>query len=194
MSYVTGRRHQISAGKTRADPAGAGGPDRRQRQGGIQVGDCRLGCRRGPFWTAWPGPGRVHRGAADRGSSGEPEPCRQSEEVEFLCLPHLRQRHHVGGPGLLLLLRNHPAPTGGRALRSGASPYTGDRGPRVLCHHAGPTHDKAHSISFVAYVTTDCAELAKLYPEQDVSVRFRKKGPGFLYAYCNRHGLFCIRV
>ena len=53
---------------------------------------------------------------------------------------------------------------------------------------------KAHSISFVAYVTTDCAELAKLYPEQDVSVRFRKKGPGFLYAYCNRHGLFCIRV
>lgn len=53
---------------------------------------------------------------------------------------------------------------------------------------------KAHSISFAAYVTTDCAELVKLYPEQDVSVRFRKKGPGFLYAYCNRHGLFCVRV
>ena len=53
---------------------------------------------------------------------------------------------------------------------------------------------KAHSISFVAYVTTDCAELVKLYPEQAVSVRFRTKGPGFLYAYCNRHGLFCVRV
>lgn len=53
---------------------------------------------------------------------------------------------------------------------------------------------KAHSISFVAYVTCDSVELVKLYPEQDVSVRFRKKGPGVLYAFCNRHGLFSVRV
>ncbi len=49
---------------------------------------------------------------------------------------------------------------------------------------------KKHYISFVAYVTADSCEVVKLYPEQDVSVRFRKKGHGYLYMYCNRHGLF----
>lgn len=50
--------------------------------------------------------------------------------------------------------------------------------------------NKEHYISFIAYITADSVEIIKLYPEQDVSVRFRKKGHGFLYAYCNRHGLF----
>ena len=49
---------------------------------------------------------------------------------------------------------------------------------------------KEHYISFVAYITSGSAEIIKLYPEQDISVRFRKKGHGILYAYCNRHGLF----
>lgn len=49
---------------------------------------------------------------------------------------------------------------------------------------------KEHYVSFIAYVTTGSVEIIKLYPEQDVSVRFRKKGHGVLYAYCNRHGLF----
>ncbi len=49
---------------------------------------------------------------------------------------------------------------------------------------------KEHFISFVAYVTSDSIELVKLYPEQNVEVRFRKKGHGILYMYCNRHGLF----
>ncbi len=49
---------------------------------------------------------------------------------------------------------------------------------------------KSHSISFIAYVTSGTVELAKLYPEQDISVRFRKRGHGILYAYCNRHGMF----
>ncbi len=49
---------------------------------------------------------------------------------------------------------------------------------------------KEHYVSFIAYVTTGSVEIIKLYPEQDVSVRFRKKGHGILYAYCNRHGLF----
>ncbi|MCF2555468.1 helix-turn-helix domain-containing protein [Faecalicatena contorta] len=48
---------------------------------------------------------------------------------------------------------------------------------------------KGHYISFIAYVTSDGAEIVKLYPEQDISVRFRKKGHGILYAYCNRHGM-----
>lgn len=49
---------------------------------------------------------------------------------------------------------------------------------------------KEHYISFLAYVTAGSVEIVKLYPEQDVSVRFRKKGHGTFYAFCNRHGLF----
>ena len=54
--------------------------------------------------------------------------------------------------------------------------------------------NKKHSISFLAYVTSASVEIAKLYPEQDISVRFRKKGHGILYAYCNRHGMFRMVV
>lgn len=53
---------------------------------------------------------------------------------------------------------------------------------------------KIHYISFIAYVTSDAVEMVKLYPEQDISVRFRKKGQGFLYCYCNRHGMFRMLV
>lgn len=49
---------------------------------------------------------------------------------------------------------------------------------------------KAHYISFIAYITSDSSEIIKLYPEQDISVRFRKKGHGIIYTYCNRHGMF----
>ena len=49
---------------------------------------------------------------------------------------------------------------------------------------------KGHYVSFIAYVTSGSVEIVKIYPEQDISVRFRKKGHGFLYGYCNRHGLF----
>ena len=35
-----------------------------------------------------------------------------------------------------------------------------------------------------------CLEVVKLYPEQEISVRFRKKGHGMIYVYCNRHGMF----
>lgn len=53
---------------------------------------------------------------------------------------------------------------------------------------------KEHYISFLAYVTSNSAEVIKLYPEQDICVRFCKKGHGFLYAYCNKHGMFQERV
>lgn len=49
---------------------------------------------------------------------------------------------------------------------------------------------KKHYISFIAYVTSASCEIVKLYPEQDISIRFRKKGHGMIYAYCNRHGMF----
>lgn len=50
--------------------------------------------------------------------------------------------------------------------------------------------DKKHYVSFVAYVTSGSLEVVKLYPEQEISVRFRKKGHGMIYVYCNRHGMF----
>ena len=50
--------------------------------------------------------------------------------------------------------------------------------------------EKGHYISFIAYVTSDALDLVKLYPEQGISVRFRKKGHGIVYVYCNRHGMF----
>ncbi|BCI60772.1 helix-turn-helix domain-containing protein [Solibaculum mannosilyticum] len=57
-------------------------------------------------------------------------------------------------------------------------------------------HDmtKKHSISFVAYVTSNHVEMIKLYPEQNAEVRFTKRGRGTIYAYCNKHGLYRVRV
>ena len=49
---------------------------------------------------------------------------------------------------------------------------------------------KDHSISFMAYVTTGRFELVKLYPEGQPAARFYPRGGGYLYWYCNRHGLF----
>jgi transcriptional regulator with XRE-family HTH domain/desulfoferrodoxin (superoxide reductase-like protein) len=56
---------------------------------------------------------------------------------------------------------------------------------------------KEHYISFFAYVTTDRFEMIKLYPEGDVQGRFALRGSsnhGIIFAYCNRHGLFRIRI
>ncbi|MBQ2830801.1 MAG: helix-turn-helix domain-containing protein [Oscillospiraceae bacterium] len=54
--------------------------------------------------------------------------------------------------------------------------------------------EKAHYISFLACVTTDTLQLVKLYPEGDASCRFKIRGHGYLYAYCNRHGLMRMNV
>ena len=53
---------------------------------------------------------------------------------------------------------------------------------------------KSHYISFIAWVSNDRAELVKLYPEQDITVRFKKRGHGTVYAYCNQDGLFSRRL
>ena len=53
---------------------------------------------------------------------------------------------------------------------------------------------KSHYISFIAWVSNDRAELVKLYPEQDITVRFKKRGHGTVYAYCNRDVLFSRRL
>lgn len=53
---------------------------------------------------------------------------------------------------------------------------------------------KNHYISFVAYVTSDRFELVKLYPEGNAETRFAIRDHGFIYIYCNRHGLMKKRI
>ena len=53
---------------------------------------------------------------------------------------------------------------------------------------------KQHYISFLAFVSTDSIRLVKLYPEGDAATRLQLRGGGYIYAYCNRHGLFRMRV
>ena len=50
---------------------------------------------------------------------------------------------------------------------------------------------KDHSIAFIAYSTSDRIHLCKLYPEQSPAARFAYTGPGTVFAFCNKHGLFC---
>lgn len=52
---------------------------------------------------------------------------------------------------------------------------------------------KEHYISFIAYVTNDKVNIIKQYAEQNACCRFSINGHGYIYAYCNRHGLFKIK-
>ena len=54
--------------------------------------------------------------------------------------------------------------------------------------------EKTHYISFICYVCADRIEFVKLYPEQNAACRIQKRKRGDLYAYCNRHGLFRVRL
>ena len=58
------------------------------------------------------------------------------------------------------------------------------------------SHDmtKSHYISFIAYVTSDKIHFVKLYPEGNAETRMQFRGRGFLYIYCNRHGLMKMKV
>ena len=53
---------------------------------------------------------------------------------------------------------------------------------------------KEHSLSFIAYMTADRCETVTLYPEGGAEARFFYRGNGWLYACCNRHGLYRQRV
>ena len=57
-------------------------------------------------------------------------------------------------------------------------------------------HDmtKKHYISFLAYVSADKFQLVKLYPEGNAECRFHIRGAGYLYLYCNRHGLMRMKI
>ena len=53
---------------------------------------------------------------------------------------------------------------------------------------------KEHYISYIAFLTTDRVQLVKLYPEGNAETRMQLRGKGYLYIYCNRHGLMKKRV
>ena len=53
---------------------------------------------------------------------------------------------------------------------------------------------KEHFISFMAFVTCDRMQLVKFYPEGNAETRMQLRGRGYLYWYCNRHGLFRKRL
>ena len=57
----------------------------------------------------------------------------------------------------------------------------------VTVHHP---MTKQHYISFVAFVTSDRIQMVKLYPEGNAQTRLQLRGRGYLYYYCNQHGLF----
>lgn len=53
---------------------------------------------------------------------------------------------------------------------------------------------KEHYISFISAVSNDRIQFVKLYPEGNAEARFKKSGVRFIYCYCNRDGLFRIKV
>ena len=63
-------------------------------------------------------------------------------------------------------------------------------------HFVTVKHDmtKEHYISFVAYLTSDRVQFVKLYPEGNAETRLNLRGRGYLYFYCNKHGLMKQKV
>ncbi len=57
-------------------------------------------------------------------------------------------------------------------------------------------HDmtKQHFISFIAFVTSDRIQFVKFYPEGNAQTRFQLRGRGYLYFYCNKHGLMKKKI
>ena len=63
-------------------------------------------------------------------------------------------------------------------------------------HFVTVHHDmtKEHYISFVAYVACDRIQFVKFYPEGNAETRLNFRGSGFLYLYCNKHGLMKQKI
>jgi desulfoferrodoxin (superoxide reductase-like protein) len=61
----------------------------------------------------------------------------------------------------------------------------------IMVHHP---MTKQHFISFAAFVTSDRLQLVKFYPEGNAETRMQLRGMGYLYYYCNQHGLFRKKV
>ena len=61
----------------------------------------------------------------------------------------------------------------------------------ITIHHP---MTKAHFISFFAHLTSDRVQFVKFYPEGNAETRLSLRGGGWLYFYCNRHGLMKKKV
>lgn len=61
----------------------------------------------------------------------------------------------------------------------------------ITIHHP---MTKAHFISFIAHLTSDRVHFVKFYPEGNAETRLSLRGGGWLYFYCNRHGLMKKKV
>ena len=81
-----------------------------------------------------------------------------------------------------------------------AEPFDDDHALRIEKvedeHFVSVRHDmtKQHYISFLAFVTGDRMQFVKLYPEGNAETRLHLRGRGFLYGYCNRHGLMKQKI
>ncbi len=53
---------------------------------------------------------------------------------------------------------------------------------------------KEHFISFIAAISSDRIQMHKLYPEGNAEARFKINGVEQIYFYCNKDGLFAIKV
>lgn len=53
---------------------------------------------------------------------------------------------------------------------------------------------KDHYISFLAAVSDQSMQLMKLYPQGPCEARFKINRVKYIYAYCNRHGLFKVKI
>ena len=53
---------------------------------------------------------------------------------------------------------------------------------------------KEHYISFLAAVSDQGIQFVKLYPQGNAEARCKIARVRYLYAYCNRHGLFQVKV
>ena len=61
----------------------------------------------------------------------------------------------------------------------------------VTIHHP---MTKEHFISFIAHLTMDRAQVVKFYPESNAETRLNLRGRGYLYIYCNQHGMMKIKL
>ena len=60
----------------------------------------------------------------------------------------------------------------------------------TVCHEM----TKSHFISFIAYLTSDKVQFVKLYPEGNAETRIQLRGRGYIYIYCNKHGLMKKKI
>ena len=61
----------------------------------------------------------------------------------------------------------------------------------ITVHHE---MTKNHFISFIAHLTSDRVQFVKLYPEGNAETRLQLRGKGYLYIYCNKHGLMRKKI